>query len=158
MPLIQVAITLGILIGIACADSSEPSGPAVTVGASSFTVEIAATSQERSRGLSGRASLPDLSGMLFVYDSARTPSFWMKEMLIPLDFVWIGEDCSVADLHTDVPPPPPGTSTGSLPNYRPGSPVRYVLEINAGKVAELGIEVGDPVSLHGIEVAGVGCQ
>ena len=158
MPLIQVAVTLGILIGIACADSNEPSGPAVTVGSSWFTVEIAATSQERSRGLSGRESLPDLSGMLFVYDSARTPSFWMKEMLIPLDFVWIGEDCSVVDLHTDVPPPPPGTSTGSLPNYRPSSPVRYVLEINAGDVAELGIEVGDPVSFHGIEMSGVGCQ
>ena len=82
----------------------------------------------------------------------------MREMLIPLDFVWIGEGCSVVDLHTDVPPPPPGTSTGSLTTYRPGSPVRYVLEINAGKVAELGIEVGDPVSFEDIGVTGVGCQ
>lgn len=98
-----------------------------------------------------------MSGMLFVYDSARTPSFWMKEMLMPLDFVWIGEDCSVADLHTDIPPPP-GTSTGSLPTYSPGSPVRYVLEINAGKIAGLGIEVGDPVRFEGIDVSGVGCQ
>ena len=96
--------------------------------------------------------------MLFVYDSARTPSFWMKEMLIPLDFVWIGEDCSVVDLLADVPPPPPGTSSGSLPHYRPNSPVRYVLEINAGKVAEQGIEVGDPVRFQDIAVSGVGCQ
>ena len=76
---------------------------------------------------------------------------------MPLDFVWIGEDCSVADLHTDIPPPP-GTSTGSLPTYSPGSPVRYVLEINAGKIAGLGIEVGDPVRFEGIDVSGVGCQ
>ena len=95
--------------------------------------------------------------MLFVFESTRIPSFWMKEMLIPLDFVWIGEDCSVVDLHTDVPPPPPGTSTGSLPNYRPSSPVRFVLEINAGKVDESRIEVGDPVNLEGIDVSGVGC-
>ena len=158
MSLIQVAVTLGFLIGVACADSSEPGGPAVAIGASWFQVEIAATSQERSRGLSGRESLPDSSGMLFVYDSSRTPSFWMKDMLIPLDFVWIGEDCSVADLHTDVPPPPPGTPTGSLPTYQPGSPVRYVLEINAGKIAEFEIEIGDPVSFEGVDVSGVGCQ
>ena len=158
MSLVQVAISLGVLIGIACADSSERTGPAVAIGASWFEVEIAATSQERSRGLSGRESLPDASGMLFVFDSARTPGFWMKEMLIPLDFVWIGEDCSVVDLHTDVPPPPPGTSTGSLRSYSPGSPIRYVLEINAGKVAELGIEVGDPVWFEGIDVSGVGCS
>ncbi len=158
MTLVQVAVTLGILIGVACADSSGPTGPAVTVGSSWFEVEIAATSQERSRGLSGRESLPDSSGMLFVYDSAQTPSFWMREMLIPLDFVWIGEDCSVVDLHTNVPPPPPGTSTGSLPKYKPANPVRYVLEINTGKVDELGIEIGDPVSFEGIDVTGVGCQ
>ena len=158
MSLIQVAVTLGILIGVACADTSEPTGPAVTIGDSRFEVEIAATSQDRSRGLSGRESLPDSGGMLFIYDSARTPSFWMKEMLIPLDFVWIGEDCSVVDLLADVPPPPPGTSSSSLPTYRPNSPVRYVLEINAGKVAEQGIEVGDPVRFEDIAVTGVGCQ
>ena len=79
-------------------------------------------------------------------------------MLIPLDFVWIGDDCSVVDLHTDVPPPPPGASSGSLATYQPGSPVRYVLEINAGKVAELGIQVGDPVTFEGIDVTGVRCH
>ena len=158
MSLVQVAISLGVLIGVACAEPSEPGGPALEIDGSRFEVEIAATPAERSRGLSGRESLPDSSGMLFVYESARTPSFWMKEMLIPLDFVWIGDDCSVVDLRTDVPPPAPGTSTGSLPRYRPGSPVRYVFEINAGKVDELGIEVGDPVSFEDIDVSGVGCQ
>ena len=157
MSLVQIAISLGVLIGVACADSGGSSGPAIEIGTSRFEVEIAATSQERSRGLSGRESLPGSSGMLFVFESTRIPSFWMKEMLIPLDFVWIGEDCSVVDLHTDVPPPPPGTSTGSLPNYRPSSPVRFVLEINAGKVDESRIEVGDPVNLEGIDVSGVGC-
>lgn len=158
MSLVQVAVTLGILIGVACADSGEPGGPALTVDGSRFEVEIAATSAERSRGLSGRESLPESTGMLFVYDSPKVPSFWMKEMLIPLDFLWIEEDCSVVDIHTDIPPPPPGTSTGSLPTYRPGSPVRYVFEINAGKVAELGIEVGDQVRFEGIDVSGIGCQ
>ena len=148
MSLIQVAISLGILIGVACADADGTSGPAVEIDGARFNVEIAATSQERSRGLSGRGSLADASGMLFIFESTRVPSFWMKEMLIPLDFVWIGDECSVSDLHTDIPPPPAGTSSGSLPTYGPGSPVRYVLEINAGEVSEFGIEVGDRVTFH----------
>ena len=155
MTVIQVVITLGVLIGVACADSD---GPAIEIDGSRFDVEIADTPEERSRGLSGRESLPDSSGMLFVYRQSRVPSFWMKDMLIPLDFVWIGEECSVVDLHTDVPPPAPGTSSASLPTYRPGSPVKYVLEINAGKVGELGIEIGDRVTAHGITEAEVGCR
>lgn len=158
MSLVQVAISLGVLIGVACADPDGAVGPAIDVGGARFEVEIAATSGERSRGLSGRESLADSSGMLFVFESTRVPSFWMKDMLIPLDFIWIGEECSVVDLHTDVPPPAAGASSGSLPTYRPGSPVRYVLEINAGSVSELSIEVGDRVTFHDISQAGDACQ
>ena len=158
MSLVQVAITLGLLIGVACADPDGAVGPVIDVGETRFEVEIAATSEERRRGLSGRQSLADSSGMLFVFESTRVPSFWMKDMLIPLDFVWIGEECNVVDLHTDAPPPPAGASTGSLPRYSPGSPVRYVLEINAGRVGELGIEIGDRVTFHGISEVEDTCQ
>ena len=158
MSLIQVAISLGILIGVVCADPDGAQGPAIEIDGSRFDVEIAATPDERRRGLSGRESLPDLSGMLFVFESTRVPGFWMTEMLIPLDFIWIGDECSVVDLHTNVPPPALGTSSGSLPTYRPGSPVRYVLEINAGKVGELGIEVGDRVIFQDIAELGGSCR
>ena len=158
MSLIQVAIFLGVLIGVACADPDGTSGPVAEIGEARFDVEIAATSEEQRRGLSGRESLPDLSGMLFVFESTKIPSFWMKDMRIPLDFVWIGEECSVMDLHTDVPPPAQGNSSGSLPTYRPSTPVKYVLEINAGKVEQLGIEVGDHVSFHEITGPGVDCR
>ncbi len=158
MTVIQVAIALGVLIGVACADSDGAAGPSISIDGSRFDVEIADTPEERARGLSGRESLPDSSGMLFVYRQSRVPSFWMNEMLIPLDFVWIGEECVVVDLHTEVPPPAPGTSSGSLPTYHPRSPIKYVLEINAGKVGELGIEVGDRVTVHGITEPEVGCR
>ena len=144
------ALLLSIAIGCAGAGTiAAPDGPAVTVGNAVFQVEVADTPQARSKGLSGRDSLPLMSGMIFVFESGRTSSFWMKGMRFPLDFVWIGEECTVVDTHTNIQPSTPDTDDGQLPLYRSDSPAMYTLEINAGKVAEVGIEVGDSVTFSG---------
>ncbi|MBV9454077.1 MAG: DUF192 domain-containing protein, partial [Rubrobacter sp.] len=52
-------------------------------------VEIAATDAERERGLMGRTTLPEDSGMLFVFDQDQQLSFWMKDTLIPLSIAYI---------------------------------------------------------------------
>ena len=144
------ALLLSIAIGCAGAGTiAAPDGPAVAVGNAVFQVEVADTPQARSKGLSGRDSLPDMSGMIFVFESGRTSSFWMKGMRFPLDFVWVGEECTVVDTHTNIQPSTPDTDDGQLPLYRSDSPAMYTLEINAGKVAEVGIEVGDSVTFSG---------
>src|SRR5712671_6552489 len=50
-------------------------GPGRTVEVS---LEVAATPEERARGLMYRTSLAEGSGMLFVFDEDRNQSFWMK--------------------------------------------------------------------------------
>ncbi|MBI4121546.1 MAG: DUF192 domain-containing protein, partial [Candidatus Ryanbacteria bacterium] len=57
---------------------------AVTIGGSRVEVEIANTAEERARGLMHRASLPEESGMLFLFSEASTQSFWNQNTLIPL--------------------------------------------------------------------------
>ena len=105
-----------------------------------FTIEIAATPREKQRGLGGRESLPRSHGMLFPYDHADYHQFWMKDTLIPLDFVWI-KDRTVVDLTENVP-----VATSSvLPIYKPKEPVDNMLELNAGEIKEFGIEIGDSV-------------
>ena len=152
------ALLLSIALGCACAGTvAAPDGPAVTVDNAVFEVEVADTSELRSKGLSGRDSLPDMSGMIFIFESGRASDFWMKGMRIPIDFVWIGQECTVVDTHANVHPPAPGTSDGELTMYRSGSPAVYTLEINAGKVEELGIEVGDEVTFSGFSGEGVIC-
>ena len=66
----------------------EVSLSVVEVGGAAFMVEIAASPDERSRGLSGRDRLPEGSGMLFVYNEPAVPGFWMRGMRFALDFVW----------------------------------------------------------------------
>ena len=60
-------------------------------------MDVALTPAARARGLSGRESLASMTGMLFVFETGRASAFWMKDMLFSLDFVWIGEDCTVVD-------------------------------------------------------------
>jgi uncharacterized membrane protein (UPF0127 family) len=123
-----------------------------------FPVDLALTPEERAQGLSGRASLNAGTGMLFVYDEANRYVFWMKEMEFPLDMVWIGAECQVVDISENVPFPDPNTPLVDLPRYSPDTPARYVLEINGGESAALGLAPGDPVKFVGALAGEYGCS
>jgi uncharacterized protein len=108
-------------------------------------VELAITAQERAAGLSNRDSLADDAGMLFVFERARIPSFWMKDTRIPLDMIWIGEDKRIVEIDADVQPEP-GVADADLKRYGPDVPVAYGLEVNAGTAARLGLRPGSQVA------------
>ncbi len=126
-----------------------PAGPMVQIGETAFAVEVADKLEARTRGLSGRANLPPGEGMLFIFEDTRVHTFWMKDMMFPLDLVWIGEQCTVENITPNVPPPTPEQADSDLPRFRSPQPVRYVLEINAGEAAAANIQVGDSVAFFG---------
>ncbi|MBN1258659.1 DUF192 domain-containing protein [Candidatus Peregrinibacteria bacterium] len=109
-------------------------------------VDIAATPKEREKGLMGRAFLPEDEGMLLVYEHPGTPVLWMKNMVFPLDFVFIGSDQSVVEIKSKIPPC--GTADDLCPRYFPNHPARYVLELAGGFVEKYGIHLGDKISLE----------
>ena len=127
-----------------------PTGPYITIGDATFAAEISDTPELRSKGLGERDSLPEQTGMLFVFPNGQASSFWMFGMRFPLDFVWIAEDCTVADLTENVQHYPPDTPSSELEIINPASPAAYTFEINAGEVAQFGIEIGDSVQFHNI--------
>src|SRR5690349_12394377 len=63
--------------------------PRITIDNATFSVVVAKTPEEREKGLSGRDSLAQNSGMLFVFDHPDTYTFWMKGMKFPLDMIFI---------------------------------------------------------------------
>ena len=143
--------------GATAVETGSPSGPVVTLGGVPFRVELAVTSQERTQGLSGHAPLAADEGMLFVFEKAQTYSFWMREMLFPLDMIWIDAECTVAHITRNAPPQAPDQSLSDLPRYGPPVPVLYVLEINAGQAESAAVTVGSPARFTG-SLAGVyGC-
>ena len=111
-----------------------------------FNVDIADTALTRQRGLSGREHLADGEGMLFIFERPGLHRFWMKDMLIPIDIIWIS-DGKVVGFEKNVEPEP-GVSTLNLRTYSSPQPVEVVLEVAAGTVDRLEIKNGDSVSIR----------
>ena len=111
--------------------------------------ELAITPEERQRGLMERELLEEDNGMLFVFSEEDAYSFWMRNMKISLDIIWIDADGSVVYFVKDVPP----CVQSPCQTYSPNANALYVLEVNPGVVDMLGIEENTEVviSLNNLE-------
>ena len=118
-----------------------------TLGGQEIFLEVAATPQQQSLGLMYRDALPDDRGMLFPVSPARPVSFWMKNVPVPLDMVFIYQG-TIRAISASVPP----CTADPCPTYGPGSqPIDKVIELRAGRAAELGLAVGDPIEVSPIQ-------
>ena len=104
-----------------------------------FTVEVAESSAQQAQGLMFRTELPSDKGMIFPLAQDREASFWMKNTVIPLDIIFIRRDGTIESIVAD-------TTPYSLDPVRSQGPIATVLEIAAGRAAELGIGPGDTVT------------
>ena len=95
-----------------------------------FDIYLAVDERQRARGLMHVRSLPDTTGMLFVYDADERISMWMKNTYISLDMVFARADGSVSSVAKTTEPL-------SLRSIRSAEPVRFVLELNAGTAERL---------------------
>lgn len=121
----------------------------VTVGSHSFRAALADSARSRARGLSGRDSIADDQAMLFTFPRAARHFFWMKDMLFPIDIIWI-KDGRVVDVSENLPVPPARASLARIARsgVRPKTAVNMVMEVNAGLVRKAGIKVGDEVKVE----------
>lgn len=103
-------------------------------------LEIAQTPVEQAIGLMYRTELPDDRGMLFPIDPPRNVKFWMKNVPMPLDMIFL-KDGIVQAVIANVPP----CFAESCPSYGPDVIVDGVMELRGGRAAELGLKVGDRI-------------
>lgn len=91
-----------------------------------FNVAYAQSSEEMSRGLGGIECLSTSDAMLFVYTQPEISSFWMKDMRISIDIIWLDANGSVITIAGNVSPE-------TFPkSFTPEAPATYVLETKAG--------------------------
>jgi uncharacterized membrane protein (UPF0127 family) len=105
-------------------------------GSAQFTVEVADSSSERSRGLMFVEQMATTQGMLFVYGHPQSVSFWMRNTLIPLDMVFVDDTGVIRNIHSMAQP------LDETPIFG-GTDIQFVLEINGGLADRLGMDVGD---------------
>ena len=103
-----------------------------------IAVEVADTPQKRQRGLSFRQELLPQHGMLFVFETREKHAFWMKDMLIPLDIIWLDNQRIVHVEHSVQPPIPPQNPRTLTPRKK----ANFVLELAAGQAKALNLQVG----------------
>jgi len=97
-----------------------------------FDIYVASSRAQQMRGLMHVRELPEMTGMIFVYRRAEIHSMWMKNTYIPLDMLFIRGDGTVSSVAADTVPL-------TLDSVASIEPVNYVLELNAGVTAKLGI-------------------
>lgn len=106
-----------------------------------FTFDVVTDSAAQARGLGGRPDVPHGYGMLFVFPKDDFYGFWMKDMLVPIDMIWLSDNGTVLKVDADVAP-----STYPYVFYPPQA-VRYVLETRANEAAMQGWTVGTKIAL-----------
>ncbi len=110
------------------------------IGNTEIKIEIANDDQSRIKGLSGRDSLEEDEGMLFIFDYPDKHSFWMKEMNFPIDIIWLDDNKKIVFIKKEARPE-------SYPESF-SSPIDslYVLEVNASFSDKNNLKVGDEAS------------
>jgi len=107
-------------------------------------IEIAENQYEHETGLMYRQSMKETQGMLFIYPEEALRSFYMKNTYIPLDIIFYNKDSSVVSFKENAK----ALDETSLPSYKPA---KFILELNAGKVKEWNIEVGDKIDFKRLD-------
>ncbi|MDB5237648.1 MAG: response regulator MprA [Parcubacteria group bacterium] len=114
---------------------------ATTTPSSPISFEVVTTTADQERGLGGRTNIPPDYGMLFVFPKDDTYGFWMKDMLAPIDIIWLSDTDTIVYLRESVAP-------STYPHvFYPDSPARYVLEMRDGQASARGWKIGTHVQL-----------
>lgn len=106
--------------------------------------EVVTAAADMMRGLMFRDSLGPDRGMLFVYGKPGTYQFWMYQVRIPLDIIWMDRNHKIVEIAANVPPC--RTPASECPQYGGHTEAQYILELAGGVAAKHGLRAGDTLA------------
>ena len=150
VPVLRRIVLVSLLMGPAACSapgSVEPAsmrqGAVVFGGGDRLHVRVADTQSERAAGLMHVMALAPDDGMAFVFDGPVTDQFWMKDTLIPLSVVFVGEDGRIIS-ESDMNP----CTADPCPTYPASGPYTMAIEANLGWFHDHGVRVGSKARLE----------
>ena len=108
----------------------------IVFGKHRFATETANTTKRKMLGLSGRKTFPKNHAMLFVFADNTYNGFWMKDMHLSIDIVWLDENKRVVHIEREVEP---NTFPKVFGDHKKS---KYVLEFDSGTSERIGIKTG----------------
>lgn len=134
---------------------STPAIQSVTIdiAGETYQLELALNRYDRERGLMDRNSITDHGGMLFVFPDSKERSFWMKDCFIDIDLMFLDSRGTVMSVHRMLFETPRGDNESPwiyearLEHYWSNGPSRFAIELSAGSIERLKIDVNDNIVL-----------
>jgi uncharacterized protein len=117
----------------------------VKVGNMTINVLLAQTPIEQSKGLAIKDSLNEDEGMLFIFDTPKKYSFWMKDMKFPIDIIWLNTEGKIVHIEKNLKP---CFFLLPCPSYSPPYDSLYVLEVVSNYTNKYDIKVGDQIQIE----------
>ncbi len=150
MPSIHFFACLAVLAVTSVSCSTEPESVAnlntrtVTLpGGQKIQAEVMLLEMDMMRGMMFRDSLAPDRGMLFVHPQAGNYNYWMYQVKIPLDIIWMDTDHRIVEISPNTPPCT--TNASDCAHYGGKAKSQFVLELAGGMAAKYGLKVGDAV-------------
>lgn len=140
---VSLMLALVVFLTPASPSVSYTQGTAATTSAPlpAMRFEVVTTQAAQAQGLGGRSDVPENYGMLFVFPTDQRVGFWMKDMQVPIDIIWLSDTGAVLGIEDSVSP-------DTYPKaFYPPQPVKYVLETRAGEARRREWVTGSQVSL-----------
>ncbi len=137
------------------APTAPPAPPTerVTLATKTFELKVAADARSRATGLMGVETIEDATGMLFVFPRASVLSFWMANCLVDMDLIFIDRLGRIVALHEMKTEPPRRPEEpewayhARLRRYLSGQPAQFAIELKAGSIRDLKLEIGAATGL-----------
>ncbi len=106
-------------------------------------VDVADTPYKLGKGLSGRQSLAENQGMIFIFPKNSLYKFWMNEMKFPLDIIWI-KDNKIVEMVKNMSIP----VDDNISSYEPQNEANMVLEVGSGTIEKYNWQPGDEIQIN----------
>jgi uncharacterized protein len=108
-------------------------------------VEVMIRREDMLRGMMFRESLAPDRGMLFMHGSAGTFPYYMFQVRMPLDIIWMNKEWRVVEVALNIPPCP-AAKAKDCPTYGGHENAQFVLELRGGTAARHGVTVGSSIT------------
>ena len=105
-------------------------------------VENMRTQQEMMRGMMFRDELKPDHGMLFSHGGEGNYPYWMYQVRVPLDILWLDGARRIVEISAQTPPCREGPAS-KCPQYGGHAKALFVVELAGGVAARHALKLGD---------------